>query len=456
MQRFPYGGAAFALFLLTLISGALLLAQPIPKKTATLTFWTFAKPHYEAYLQAIPAFEKAHPGVKVDIQLVSGEAVARRLRAAFWADLDVPDLVETEISTAGTFFRGSLENIGFTDLTDRIRAEERDEKMVAARFAPYTTRGRIFGLPHDVHPVMLAYRRDLYEKYGINAAELDTWDKFVAAARKVSIPGKRYMLELPDADAGRLEILLFQRDGGYFDADGNCIFDNEVAVQTMLFYVPLVAGKGRIGNALGWGQETNRALEDGFILTMFCPDWRSKTFENEVGKVKGKMALMPMPAVTPGGRRTSTWGGTMIGITKACKNQDLAWEFAKHLYTNNQDLAERFSGTYIIPPVKAAWDLPAFKKPVPFYSNIPVGTAYAELAPQTPPQYGSPFIELAKQKLGQAVVACVARYNQQGERDFEAFVRRTLTEKADEVRRVMARTPEFKSADAPKEAVAAR
>ncbi|HVK02387.1 MAG TPA: extracellular solute-binding protein, partial [Armatimonadaceae bacterium] len=441
MQRFPYGGAALALLLLALLSGAYILANPVPKKTATLTFWTFAKPHFDAYSEAIPAFEKAHPGVKVDIQLVSGEATSRRLRAAFWADLDVPDLVETEISTAGTFFRGSLENIGFVDLTDRIEAEGWDEKMVAARFAPYTTRGRIFGLPHDVHPVMLAYRRDLYEKHGIDASKLDTWDKFVAAARKVSIPGKRYMLELPDADAGRLEILLFQRDGGYFDRDGKVIFDNEVAVETMLFYVPLVAGKGRIGNALGWGQETNRALEDGFIMTMFAPDWRTKTFENEVGAVEGKMALMPLPAVKPGGRRTSTWGGTMLGITKASRNQDLAWELAKFLYTSDRDLAERFAGTNIIPPVRSAWDLPEFKRPNAYYGGIALGTAYAKLAPETPPQYGSPFVELAKQKLGQAVVACVARYNQQGEKGFEEFARATLKGKADEVRRVMARTP---------------
>jgi len=61
----------------------------------------------------VPSFEATHPGVTVDVQLVSGAAVTTRLQAAFWADLQVPDLVETEISSAGSFFRGSMKNIGF-------------------------------------------------------------------------------------------------------------------------------------------------------------------------------------------------------------------------------------------------------------------------------------------------------------------------------------------------------
>src|SRR4051812_24637787 len=98
--------AALSMLILAVLSGVWLAATPPPKTHATLTYWTFAKPHYEAYLRAKPAFEKAHPGVTVDLQLVSGNGLPQRLQAAFQADLDVPDMVEIEISSAGTFFRG--------------------------------------------------------------------------------------------------------------------------------------------------------------------------------------------------------------------------------------------------------------------------------------------------------------------------------------------------------------
>src|SRR3954451_17147208 len=157
MRSFPFGHAALSLLVLALLSGTWLAAHRPPAKSATLTFCTFANTHYDAYKQAIPSFEADHPGVTIDLQLVAGSAVTTRLQAAFWADLDVPDLVETEISSAGSFFRGPLKDVGFLDLTDRIHHSGLWDGMVHARFAPYTRRGHIFGLPHDVHPVQLAY-----------------------------------------------------------------------------------------------------------------------------------------------------------------------------------------------------------------------------------------------------------------------------------------------------------
>jgi len=372
---------------------------------------------------------------------VAGEAVTSRLQAAFWSNLDVPDLAEVEISWAGSFFRGRLESIGFRDLTERIHQTGLWERIVQSRFAPYTTRGRIFGIPHDVHPVMLAYRRDLVEKLGIDVERLRTWDEFVEVGRRVTVPGKRFVMELPPEGLSALEVMLFQRGGGYFDAQGNCTLDNDIAVETMRYYVPLVAGKERIGNDLGGGQIFTRALEDGYYLFMVAPDWRTKVIEQDVPKVAGRMALTPLPAFYPGGRRTSTWGGTMIGITKRCADPDLAWELIMHLYLNKEALAEQFRGTNILPPARDLWDHPAYDEPRPFWSNQPLGRLYANLAPETPPQYTSPYIGLAKAKLSESLIACVRYYDQYGARGFDGFVRQQMARAAAEVRRQMRRNP---------------
>lgn len=445
MRLFPYGKAAFCLFLLGVVAGAWLLFNPPQKKKATLTFWTFAKPHYEAYQKALPAFEKEHPGVTVDLQLVSGTGLPQRLRAAFQADLDVPDMVEIEISAAGTFFRGPVDHVGFMDLTDRLKREGLDKRIIAARFAPYTNRGRIFGLPHDVHPVMLAYNRELFAKNGLDPSQLKTWDQFIAAGKKVLIPGKQYLIEMSDSGGSQIEMCLFQRDGGYFDPDGKVIFDSDVAAETMKWYVPLVAqnSKDKIAGSLSssFGQVMTQALEDGYFLTVVTPDWRSKNHQLDVGKLKGKMGLMPLPAVTAGGRPTSTWGGTMLGIARKSKHPDLAWEFAKHLYLNDKDLANRFADTNILPPVPSAWKEPAFDQPFEYYAGQKIGRDYANLAPQVPFQYTSPYIDLAKAKFTEAMISCIQYYNANGDKGFDAFIRQTLRDKADEVRKQMARNP---------------
>lgn len=440
-RLFPFGKAALFLLLVGLVAGGYVASHPVPPRTATLTWWTFAKSHYDTYLKAIPSFEARHPGVKVDVQLVSGTAVTSRLQAAFATDLQVPDLVEVEISAAGGFFRGPLAHVGFLDLTDRIHRTGLWDSMVRARFAPYSRRGHLFGLPHDVHPVMLAYRRDIFEAEGIDAGKIETWDDLIAIGHRLTIPNVRYLMELNDTNAGSLEVCLFQRGGGYFDSQGACIFDNETSVETMKWFVPLVAGPHRIGNNLGAGQILTRAVEDGYLLCLLCPDWRSKVLETDIPRVSGRMALMPMPAVKRGGRRTSTWGGTMVGITRRCKTPDLAWDLAMHLYMNLPELAERFRENNILPAARAAWSQAVFEERRPYWSGQRLGSLYARLAPDAPYQYTSPFITIAKTKLGAALVTCVQRYDRFGDQGFDSFVRAELKARADEVRRLVARNP---------------
>ncbi len=441
MRRYPYGMAALVILLLGLASGAYLAANPPPKLNATIRMWVFAGTHRDAYLKAIPAFEAAHPGVKVDLQLVFGTTLPARLQAAFLAGVDVPDVVEIEIGSAGSFFRGPLKDVGFLDLTDRLHSTGLWDKMVQARFAPYTSRGRVFGLPHDVHPVMLAYRRDLMEEAGIDPASLTTWANFIGAARKVTVPNKRYMLELSDSNTDQFQPMLFQRGGGYFDASGNCIMDNETAVQTMLWYVPLVAGPKMIANNLGGGGILTQAMESGYFVCLVTPDWRSKGYEVDIPRLSGNMALMPLPAAVEGGRRTSAWGGTMLGITRKCSQPDLAWDLAMHLYLNKDDLAGRFEETNILPAMSEVWSHPSFSNPRKYWSGQPLGKLYAELAPDVPFQYTSPYIISARNKLGEALVECVQFYKANGEAGFETFCRKRLKESADQIRRLQQRNP---------------
>lgn len=444
MNPFPYGRAALSLLVVMLLSGLWLGAHPARHRTATLVYWTFAKPHYLAYQKALPAFEAAHPGVTVDLELVSNTALASRLQAALLANLDVPDLCEVEISQAGSLFRGPVRDIGLVDLTDRLHQTGLWDQMVQARFSPYTSRGRVFGLPHDVHPVQIVYRRDLFAKYGINPDKLKTWDDFVAAGRKVTIPGQRYMMQFSDSDAGMgLEACLFQRDGGYFDPAGNCILDNDTAVKTMCWFVPLVAGPHPIAKDIGGvsSQFLTQAVESGYLLCLMAPDWRTKGIEQDMPRLAGKLGLMNYPTAAPGGRPTSTWGGTMVGITKHCKHQDLAWDLARYFYTDPAQLAERFRETNIVPPFKGAWSRPVFQEPRPFWGGQKLGASYVALATQVPYQYSSPAVVTAKAKLSESLVSCVQYYNAHGDAGFEPFVRARLKRSADQIRALLKRDP---------------
>ncbi len=151
---FPYGQAAGVLLLLSLTTGLglLWLERGQHRPEADLVFALFAQNHYEAYLKVVPEFERQHQ-VKVQLQLVPARGLQSRLQSAFLVDAEVPDVVEILNGSMGYFTQGPIEDVGFVDLTDWLHAEGISPHGSVAVQPFGSSRGRIFGMPHDVHPV---------------------------------------------------------------------------------------------------------------------------------------------------------------------------------------------------------------------------------------------------------------------------------------------------------------
>ena len=208
---------------------------------------------------------------------------------------------------------------------------------------------------------------------------------------------------------------MFQRGGQFFDPQGDVAFATEDNAELIRWYILQTRGPKKIAYDCGWGQPVAKAMIDGLVVFQWTPDWRSWVFQDEVPSLKGKMALMPMPAWKPGGRRTSVWGGTGLIIMKRTKNPELAWELAKFLYFDTPELGKRFQATNILPVLKDAWNLPEFDRPNPYWSNLPIGKMYAALAPETPPVYSSPVDAQARTQLDLAYARSAEHYMKYGE-----------------------------------------
>lgn len=444
---FPYGKAPLAIALLALVSGGVLLGLNISSRVQhrpDFILATFVKEHAEAYAKALPEFEKRH-GVKVQIQVVDQRALQSRLQSALQAGADVPDMVELLYGTMGLFTRGPIEDVGFIDLTEKVHSSGLYEKLVTSRFAMWSSRGHIFALPHDVHPVMLVYRKDLVEQLGIDTGRLTTWDEFCRVGRQVTadlngdgVPD-RYMIDLQANGGDMLRLLMLQRGVDLFDDQGDVAYDNETAVDVICWYIRQIEGKERIAFPAGWGQTLSQAMLDGLCLFYICPDWRSNQIRLDIPALKGKLGLMPLPAWEPGGRRTSTWGGTGLAFTKKCRNFELAWELAMFLYYDPRQLGDRFLQTHILPPLIQAWDQPEFSMPNEFYGGIPLGRVYAELAPQVPAGQSNAYMTLAIGKLSEAYENSLLYFRKNGQQGLRDYVRAELKRTADITRRVMRR-----------------
>jgi arabinosaccharide transport system substrate-binding protein len=440
-----FGKAPFLILLVAIATGLGVVAthRRYEEARPDLVLMTHAKLHADVYQAKLPEFERRYR-VKVDVQVVEEVALRTRLLAAFAAGTPVPDLVEIP-QDAALFLRGPIRDIGFLDLTRWVRSSGLEERMVASRFSMWQSKGVIFALPHDVHPVMLAYRADIVEdQLGIDVSKIETWDDFVTMARRIVRRGEdgapaRYALEFQDDGGYLLQALLLQRDVGLFDSAGKVTFDSEVAADTFAWAVRQLRGPHRIAYSLGFGPALWEGMQDGLVLFFFAPDWRTRTIEEYAPSLAGKMKLMPLPAWSAGGRRTSTWGATGLAATKGGRNPELAKKLMEFLYVDQTDGGRSSADLHILSPVRAAWSQPIFDRPDPYFRGQPILRLYSRLAGDVPADYANPFVTKAQNKRDSAFVAASAYYSEHGEDGFLEFVRAELKRQADAVRAVIAR-----------------
>jgi len=394
---------------LALASSALVVLLPARTRSG-IPFWLTAPRHYEAYLPKLTEWNARHPNKQVAATLFHTRAFERRMLSGFLSETPLADLLESDVSVIPRAFLGPPEQVGFLDLTDRLHAEGVYEQFNAPSFSFFTSRGRIYGLPHDVHPALLCYRADIVEAAGIDVSQIETWDDYFRVMRPLiqDLDGDgrpdRYLLELSEYRTSEIIMLILQNGGEIFDADDRPIFANARNARTLATLTTWITGPGRV-TANTSGLAAHRQRLEGLVVGVIMPDWMLGYWKVENPQIGGKIKLMPLPAWEPGGRRTSVRGGTMIGINKRSLHIETCWEVMKHLYTSREVAEQTYRDSSIISPVKALWREPFYDEPDPFVSGQPSGRLYIEQAPQVPHRPSSPYNSTAEDYIGSVAMA---------------------------------------------------
>ncbi|MBC7773417.1 MAG: extracellular solute-binding protein, partial [Pyrinomonadaceae bacterium] len=292
------------------------------------------------------------------------------------------------------------------------QSEGISQQINTPSFSPWTSRGRTFGIPHDIHPVMLAYRADIIEAAGIDVSTIQTWDDFVRVLRPLmasktsSGEPRHYLLNFWETHFEQFEVYILQAGGTLFDAADVPTLNSDINARVMAQLVAWCNGPDRIcADAPEFSASGNQLLLEGYVLAALMPDWMCNVWKKEIPQLAGKVKLMPIPAWDTGGRRTSVRGGTMLGISRTASNPDELWRFAKHLYLSRDLARQLYKEGDIVTPVKTLWDDPIFDEPDPFFCNQAKGRMYLNLASSVPPRASSPYNRLAQLRMQDALVA---------------------------------------------------
>jgi arabinosaccharide transport system substrate-binding protein len=416
-DRVPAG--LLVIIILGAVSSAYVLLRPTSSAEGR-DLWTFINTRAPVYREIIDEWDLEGEDA-VTVHLVEYQALRRRMLSGFLSGTPMADILEVERVIASAAWRGPLEAVGFVDLTDRLGEDGLLEALNRPSFSPWTNRGHIFGLPADVHPVLLAYRADIFEAAGIDVSKLTTWEKFFAATRGLvqdfSGDGSpdQYVLELQETEGSTAMALILQAGGRFFDEAGQPDLDNPINVKVLTHLVDWASGKDKVTGDLDlFTGAGNQLRMEGFVLSWIVPDWRARYGPLYMGQLSGRMKLMPLPAWEEGGRRTSVWGGTMLGFPRSSPSFEKNWEFAKRLYLSRELARVAWRDFSVVTPVKAYWDDPVFEESSEYYSDQPTGKLFVEQATDVPVRSSSPFLELARQELANAMSSSIRLAGSEG------------------------------------------
>jgi arabinosaccharide transport system substrate-binding protein len=386
---FPLGRSVLALILCSAFTGAMLLFRHSPAKN-DMVLWVSADTHARMYRSML-----ANDPVQVD--LIAPAALDVRLLSQFMFAPDgskrsgsSPDLVEVEIGSIGKYFRPPVDEVGFLPLNRYLDQSGWRQRIVASRFSPWTKDGIVFGIPNDLHPCTLTYRKDLFDAAAVDLSSVKTWEQLQNAGLRyqqywAQHGQKRWAMGLSATAPDQLLMMLRQQRLQLLDADLSVHLTDDRVVKTLCWYAQAVAGPRQIGmNLSATPGQTARDLATGEIGAIITPDWMIADLKQFAPDLAGKLRMMPLPRFNASDARTASWGGTMIGITRTCPDPDGAWKVIERLYLDPDALKARQATTGILPPIREYWTAPVYHAPEAFYAGQKIDELFIQLADELP------------------------------------------------------------------------
>ena len=273
----------------------------------------------------------------------------------------------------------------FLDL-NTLGAADLAGTFAAAKYAQATTLdGRQLGLPIDLGPTALFFRKDLWAKAGLpsdpdEVGDLtQSWDGWfeVAARLRKKLPGSyaiRSGADIFDVALAQQPETFLSRDGTFVGDSGGVKLAWELAVRSIT--EGLQAG-------IYDGSAFNAALSTGQLTGHIGPAWNGLDIEDGAPATSGSWRVAP----TPGG--PANIGGSFLTLTSSCRSPELAFAYITEMLSP-ENQSRGFTDASLFPAVTAAYDLPALTRGQDFYGGQATIEVFGPAAEQLPTVYVAP------------------------------------------------------------------
>ncbi|MFJ4876848.1 ABC transporter substrate-binding protein [Streptomyces sp. NPDC088745] len=344
--------------------------------TVTVWSWDVAA---KAMRRLAKDFQAKHPGTAVTVRDIGYDSAYDKITVGLKSGSGLPDVLTVEGPRMATY-TGNFPR-GFYDLTKPAGAHRKnfDEASWKTVVDP---RGRTVALPWDIGPCGMFYRRDYFRAAGIEPGSIRTWDDYVQAGEQLRKRTGRRMLVLDSVEDSTFAMLL-QQQGRHFYADGRVAVDSPEAVRAATLLKTL-ADRDLVDYQKGWDGLVT-ATKAGRAATETSAAWWMGTLLADAPELKGRFGVLPMPAFTAGGARTSNRGGSVLAVPEQSRNPGLAWAFVEFLLTSVPNQVSMLKREGLFPAFLPALADPYLSTPQEYFGGQAALKVFADLAPTTPP-----------------------------------------------------------------------
>lgn len=370
------------------------------KDKGRITVWSWQGPAAE--LKAlVPEFNSKFPGIEVTVEDIGNPAIWDKITTGLAAGgQGLADVLHIGVD----YLPGYVEKFpgGLADLAPLGATAHKDAFAPGLWQTVSPDGGRVNALPWEANSAGFYYRADLFEKAGLDAEALQTWDDTVEAGKQLKAKTGAFLLGIDkpasQADAANFFQMLLQLQGAfYFGLDGRITLDSPEAVKAMTL-IKTLNDAGLVSDLAGGWNALMSSLKQGTAAVLPWPTWFGGIIEEQVPGEAGKWKVRLPPAVRRGGSSAATVNSTHLAVAGSSKHRAAAWSFIEFALTRPASQVRIHRDKGIAPALMAAYEDAAFHEPSAFFSGQKKGEIFlaALKAPQPAFNYTADYARALK------------------------------------------------------------
>lgn len=331
-----------------------------------VTYWTFTQIHTKYWKDAAKLWNKEHPKKQIELKttVLPFANENEKLTTALQGGTGAPDMVDVELGQAAIQLKSKTPP--YLPLNKELAPYK--NKLIQSRLDNYKKDGKYYGLDYHVGTYVTYYNTDLLKKAGVNYKNIKTWKQYTEAGKQVKDKTGKYMTWYsPNANFQWYAQISQQHADLFNKSKTEPDVNNAAAVRSLQMgqdwiYKDKIARKspgGNIDNDQAYAQ-----FNKGNVASVTMPAWYMSRMVSFMPKLKGKIAIAPMPVFNNTDRRSADGGGTATMVTNQTPKsaQKLVKEFVVFGKANKTMAGKQWSLLGFDPIRKDVWTSPVVKE----------------------------------------------------------------------------------------------